>query len=108
MKSAPQRIAARLSLAGILAALVIAAPAAAAVSSAVGKPLQAAGSAAKAGNTGAAINAVNQARAAAKTDEERRKVAEMAGYVYTRAGQYGKAAAELESVGAPASQLAPL
>lgn len=108
MKSAQKHIAARISLAGVLAALVVAAPAAAAVSSAVGKPLQAAASAAKAGNSGAAINAVNQARTAAKTDEERRKVAEMAGYVYTRAGQYGKAAAELESVGAPPSQLAPL
>lgn len=108
MKSVMQRIAARASVAGVLAALVIAAPGAAAVSSAVGKPLQAAASAAKAGNTGAAIKAVDQARAAAKTDEERRKVAEMAGYVYTRAGQYGKAAAELESIGAPPTQLAPL
>ncbi len=108
MKSVMQRIAARASIAGVLAALVIAAPGAAAVSSAVGKPLQSAAAAAKAGNTGAAIKAVDQARAAAKTDEERKKVAEMAGYVYTRAGQYGKAAAELESVGAPATQLAPL
>jgi len=108
MKSVTQRFATRVSIAGVLAALVIAAPAAAAVSAAVGKPLQAAASAAKAGNTGAAINAVNQARAAAKTDEERNKVAQMAGYVYTRAGQYGKAAAELESIGAPPSQLAPL
>ncbi|TFU03471.1 hypothetical protein EUV02_09900 [Polymorphobacter arshaanensis] len=108
MKSVMQRIAARASLAGVLAALVVAAPGAAAVSSAVGKPLQSAAAAAKAGNTGAAIKAVDQARAAAKTDEERKKVAEMAGYVYTRAGQYGKAAAELESIGAPATQLAPL
>jgi tetratricopeptide (TPR) repeat protein len=108
MKSVMQRIAARASLAGVLAALVVAAPGAAAVSSAVGKPLQSAAASAKAGNTGAAIKAVDQARAAAKTDEERRKVAEMAGYVYTRAGQYGKAAAELESIGAPATQLAPL
>ena len=108
MKSVMQRIAARASLAGVLAALVVAAPGAAAVSSAVGKPLQSAAAAAKAGNTGAAIKAVDQARAAAKTDEERRKVAEMAAYVYNRAGQYGKAAAELESIGAPPTQLAPL
>lgn len=108
MKSATQIIAARFSVAGVLAALIIAAPAAAAVSATVGKDLKAAASAAKAGNSGAAIAAVGQARAAAKTDEERRTVAQMAAYVYTRAGQYGKAAAELESVNAPASQLAPL
>ena len=57
---------------------------------------------------GAATAAVNAARAAAKTDGERRKVAEMAAYVFTAGGQYARAAAELESVGAPAKQLAPL
>jgi tetratricopeptide (TPR) repeat protein len=79
-----------------------------ALSPAVGKPLQQASNAAKAGNTAAAQNYVNQARAAATTSTERTKVAQMAAYVYTRGGQYGQAAAELERIGAPASQLAPL
>ncbi|WP_448586447.1 tetratricopeptide repeat protein [Thermaurantiacus sp.] len=93
----------------ILAALLAAAPVAAqALSPAVGKPLQAAESAAKAGNIAAAQNAVDQARAAAKTPAERTKVAQMAAYVYTRGGNFARAAAELESIGAPASQLAPL
>lgn len=101
-----KRVAAMLATVGALA--LAAAPAAAAVSAAVGKPLQAAAAAAKSGNSGAAISSIGSARAAAKTDEERRKVAEMAGYVYTRAGQFGKAAAELESIGAPPRQLAAL
>jgi Flp pilus assembly protein TadD len=79
-----------------------------ALSPAVGKPLQQASNAAKAGNTAAAQNYVNQARAAASTAQERTKVGQMAAYVYTRAGNYGGAAAELERIGAPASQLAPL
>ena len=92
----------------VAALAALASPAAATVSSAVGKPLQAAAAAVKSGNTGAAANSITAARAAAKTDEERRKVAEMAGYVFTRAGQYGKAAAELESIGAPPKTLAAL
>ncbi len=79
-----------------------------AVSPAVGRPLQAANAAARGGNIAAATNSIAQARAAAKTPVERRKVAEMAAYVYTRGGQFGRAAAELESVGASAGQLAPL
>jgi tetratricopeptide (TPR) repeat protein len=79
-----------------------------ALSPAVGKPLQQASNAAKAGNTAAAQNYVNQARAAATTPQERTKVGQMAAFVYTRAGNYGAAAAELERIGAPASQLAPL
>ena len=79
-----------------------------ALSPAVGKPLQQASNAAKAGNTAAAQNYVNQARAAATTSQERTKVGQMAAYVYTRSGNYGAAAAELERIGAPASQLAPL
>jgi tetratricopeptide (TPR) repeat protein len=79
-----------------------------ALSPAVGKPLQQASNAAKAGNTAAAQNYVNQARAAASTAQERTKVGQMAAYVYTRAGNYAGAAAELERIGAPASQLAPL
>ncbi len=92
----------------IAAALAAAAPAAAAVSPAVGKPLPPAANAAKSGNTAAAIAAVNSARSAAKTPEERSKVGQMAAYVYTRAGQYSKAAAELEAMGAPPQQLAGL
>ncbi len=91
-----------------IAALVSAPAVAQAISPAVGKPLQQASNAARAGNTAAASAAVAQARAAAKTPVERRKVSEMAAYVYTRGGNYAKAAAELEAIGAPASQLAPL
>ncbi len=101
-----------ISRAGIVAALSLAAavsaPVSASVSPAVGKPLQAAANAAKSGNTSAAIAAIGQAKAAAKTPEERKKTAEMAGYIYNRAGQFGKAAAEMESVGAPPKQLAAL
>ena len=79
-----------------------------AIAPAVGKPLQQALNAAKAGNTAAATNYVNQARSAATTNAERTKVSQTAAYVYTRAGNYGAAATELERVGAPASQLAPL
>lgn len=79
-----------------------------ALSAAVGKPLQQALSAARAGNTGAAQKHVNEARAAAKTPAERQKVGEMAAFVATRSGNYTQAAAELERIGAPASQLAPL
>lgn len=79
-----------------------------ALSPAVGKPLQQASNAAKAGNYSAAQNYVNQARAAATTANERTKVGQMAAFVYTRSGQYAQAAAELERIGAPASQLAPL
>ncbi|WP_439532335.1 tetratricopeptide repeat protein [Polymorphobacter sp.] len=83
-------------------------PAAAAVSAAVGKALNAAQSAAKAGRSAAAIEAVNQARAAARTDEEKQKSAQMAAYVYTQAGRYADAATALQQVGASPSQLAPL
>ncbi len=100
------------SRAGLVAALSVAAalstPAQAGLSPAVGKPLQAAANAAKSGNTSAALAAIGQAKAAAKTSEERSKVAQMAGYIYNRAGQYGKAAAEMESIGAPPKQLAAL
>lgn len=109
MQSVSKPRATRTLLAGLVAlAAVSASPSSAAVSPAVGKPLQAAANAIKGGNTGAAISAINQARAAATTSEERTKVSQMAAYVYTRAGQYAKAAAELESVGAPPSQIAPL
>jgi len=97
----------RFGLAAVLG-LAVAAPATAAVSPAVGKPLQAAANAIKSANSAAAGASINAAKAAARTAEERTKVAQMAGYVYTRGGQYSKAAAELESVGAPARTLAPL
>ena len=79
-----------------------------ALSAAVGKPLQQASTAAKAGNIAAAKTAVDQARAAAKTPAERTKVGEMAAFVYTRGGQFAQAAAELERIGAPSTQIAPL
>ena len=100
---------ARYLLAGLAAlALLGAVPAAAAVSPAVGKALNAAASAAKAGNSSAAISAIKQAEAAASTSEEKTKTAQMAAYVYTRAGRYGEAAKALESTGASPRQIAPL
>ncbi len=93
---------------GLLVAAASGPALAQALSPAVGRPLQAAQNAAKAGNTGAAQSAIDQARAAAKTPAERRAVSQMAAYVYTRAGNFGRAAAELEAIGAPPSQLAPL
>lgn len=90
------------------AALVAALPASAAVSSAVGKALNQAAAAAKSGNSAAAISAVKTAQAAAKTPEEVQKSAQMAGYVYTRAGRYSEAAAALQTAGASPRQLAPL
>lgn len=98
----------RLSLGVAALALGMAVPADAAVSPAVGKALTQAASAAKAGNSAAAIASVKAAQAAAKTAEEVQKSAQMAGYVYTRAGRYSEAAAALQSSGAPPRQLAPL
>jgi tetratricopeptide (TPR) repeat protein len=98
-----------LLLSGLAAlALMASVPAAAAVSPAVGKALNSAASAAKAGNTNAAISAIKQAEAAASTSEEKTKTAQMAAYVYTRAGRYGEAAKALESTGASPNQIAPL
>jgi tetratricopeptide (TPR) repeat protein len=91
-----------------LLASVAAVPAAAAVSPAVGKALNQAASAAKAGNSSAAIAAIRTAEAAASTAEEKSKTAQMAGYVYTRAGRYADAANALASAGASPRQLAPL
>ncbi len=102
MKFAPSFVSA------LAAAALFAAPALAAVGPAVGKPLTQAQRAAASGNTAAAIASINNARAAARTAEERSKVGQMAAYVYTRAGQYGKAAAELEAIGASPAQLAGL
>ncbi|OYU14422.1 MAG: hypothetical protein CFE37_11070 [Alphaproteobacteria bacterium PA4] len=97
----------RIAALALMAALP-ALPASAAVSPAVGKALNAAASAAKSGNTSAAIAAVNQAQAAASTAEEKEKSAQMAAYVYTRAGRYNDAARALEATGASPRQLAPL
>lgn len=89
--------------------IVSAAPAAAqAVSQAVGKPLQDAMAAAKKRQSAQAVAKIGEARKAAKTDFERRKVTEAAAYVYTATGQYAKAAAELESIGGTPNQIAPL
>ena len=103
------RLALALALATPVATVVPPAPAAAqALSPSVGKPLQAAQAAARAGNNQAALNAIDQARKAASTPAERRAVAQMAAYVHTQARNYGRAAAELEAIGAPPAQLAPL
>jgi hypothetical protein len=102
----------RLTMAAALALAVpaaLSAPAVAqALSPSVGKPLQEASNLAKAGNLAAATARVNAARSAASTAVERRKVAEMAAFVHTKGGRWAAAAQELESIGAPASQLAPL
>ncbi len=98
---------ARFAVIALIAALP-ALPASAAVSSAVGKALNQAAAAAKSGNNAAAIAAVNAARSAASTAEEKAKSAQMAGYVFTRAGRYADAAAALEGTGASPRQLAPL
>jgi tetratricopeptide (TPR) repeat protein len=74
----------------------------------VGKPLQEASSLAKSRNISGAVAKVEAARKAATTAEERRKVGQMAAYVYTQGGQYAKAAQELEAVGGAPGQLAPL
>ena len=96
-------------LAPVMAAVLFTAlPANAAVSSAVGKALNQAASAAKSGNNGAAINAIKSAEAAASTAEEKTKTAQMAAYVYTRAGRYSDAANALASTGASPRQIAPL
>lgn len=91
-----------------IVAFGLAAPTTAAVSQAVGRPLKAAQAAAAGGSTASAISSINSARAAASTAEERTAVSKMAAYVYTRAGQYGRAAQELESTGASPRQLASL
>ncbi|MDT7934349.1 MAG: tetratricopeptide repeat protein [Sphingomonadaceae bacterium] len=84
------------------------APAAAqSVGPAVGNPIKKAVALANGGNTAAAIQQVNAARAAAKNPTERTKVSQTAAYVYTRGGQWLAAARELEQVGAGPRQLAP-
>ncbi|MBB4630941.1 tetratricopeptide repeat protein [Sphingosinicella soli] len=102
----------RLTMAAALAfaaPIGLSAPALAqALSAGVGKPLQEASKLANAGNNAAATARVNAARSAASTAVERRKVAEMAAFVHTKGGRWAAAAQELESIGAPASQLAPL
>jgi len=100
------KIDARLLIAASL--LAVATPAAAAVSPAVGKALNAAAAAAKSRNAAGVAAAIGQARAAASTAEEREKTAQMAGFAFTAVGQYGQAAAALEQVGAPCNQLGPL
>ena len=74
----------------------------------VGVPLQEAQRLAAGGNVSAAMSRVRSARAAANTSAERRKVAEMSAYVNTAARNYSAAASDLESIGAPASRLAPI
>ncbi len=108
MRPFASRLPILLVVAGVVAGVGLVAPASAAVSKAVGTALQQAQRAAAAGNNGAAIAAVKQAQAAASSAEEKQKAAQMAGYVYTRAGQYAAAAGALASAGASPKQLAPL
>ncbi|MBU6165949.1 MAG: hypothetical protein KGQ52_07425 [Alphaproteobacteria bacterium] len=97
---------ARLLIAASLIAAAV--PAYAAVSSGVGKALNAAAAAARSRNAAGVAAAIAQARAAASTAEEKQKTAEMAGFAFTAVGQYAQAAAALEQVGAPCGQLGPL
>ncbi len=97
---------ARLLIAASLMAAAV--PAAAAVSPAVGKALNAATAAAKSRNAAGVAAAIGQARAAASTAEEKQKTEQMAGYAFTAVGRYADAAAALQAVGAPCSQLGPL
>ncbi|MGK2285703.1 tetratricopeptide repeat protein [Pedomonas sp. V897] len=78
------------------------------LSQAVGKPLQDAMAAAKKRQTAVATAKIEEARKAAKTDFEKKKVGEAAAYVYTSTGQFAAAAKELEAVGATPNQIAPL
>lgn len=86
-------------LAGAAVLALAAAPAAAAVSKAVGQALNQAASAAKSGSASGVANAIQAAKAAAHTPEEKSKVAQMAAYAYSRTGQYGRAADELQASG---------
>lgn len=101
-------ITARLLIAPLALGAMLATPAAAAVSPAVGKALNAAAAAAKSRNGAGVAAAIAQARAAASTAEEKQKTAQMAGFAFTAVGRYGDAAAALQEVGAPCNQLAPL
>ncbi len=74
-----------------------------ALSAAVGNPLK---RAQQLRSGSAAIAAVNQARAAAKTPVERTKVAQMAAYVYSNSGQFAAAAEQMQAFGAPPGQIA--
>ncbi|MEE4350350.1 MAG: tetratricopeptide repeat protein [Pacificimonas sp.] len=96
----------------LTAAMSMALPATGAMAQAldrdVGLPLQEAQSLAQRGNTSAAMARVRTARSAADSALERRRVTEMSAYVNTVARNYAAAARDLESIGAPASRLAPL
>ena len=76
-----------------------------ALSREVGLPLQQANTLLRQGNTGGALAQVDRARANAKTANERRKVAQMSAAIKTARRDYSGAAADLESIGAPAAQL---
>lgn len=98
-----------LATAAPLGLIVTATPAAAQqLSQGVGKPLEEAVNLAKKRQGAAAAAKIQQARAAAKTAFEQQKVSQTAAYVFTATGQYAAAAKELEGIGAPAKQVAPL
>ena len=99
---------ARLLIAPFVFGALLAAPASAAVSQAVGKALNAAAAAARSRNGAGVAAAIGQARAASSSAEEKQKTAQMAGYAFTAVGRYGDAAAALQGIGAPCNQLAPL
>lgn len=92
-----------LASASLTTILLPTAASAQALSAAVGNPLK---RAQQLRSGSAAIAAVNQARAAAKTPVERTKVAQMAAYVYSNSGQYGPAAEQMQAFGAPPGQIA--
>jgi tetratricopeptide (TPR) repeat protein len=92
-------------LLGATVAALISTSAQAGMSPAVGNPLKEAQRMASSNPSGAQSK-IQQARAAAKTPEERRAVSQMAAFVYGKSGNYAALAQEMQSMGAPAIQIA--
>ena len=91
-------------LAGVaVLALVVGSPTAAAVSKAVGSALQQA----QRSSGAAALAAINTAKAAAKTPEERTKVSQMAAYVYARPASTPRRRRKPKPAAAPAPRNSP-
>ncbi len=92
-------------LATVALSALVAAPAFAKVSPAVGNALKKAQNLARS-NASAANAQIQIARSAASTAEEKRNVSQMAAYVYNSSGQYTKAAEELKNLGSPSLNIA--
>jgi tetratricopeptide (TPR) repeat protein len=90
---------------GAAMAALVALPAQAGLSPAVGNPLKDAQRMVGSNPSGAQAK-IQQARGAAATAEEKRAVSQMAAYVYGRSGNYTALAQELQSQGGSAIQIA--